>query len=340
MRGWLGWMVLALACGPSAGPAPVSPEPAVAEPTPEEPVVAEGEAEEPTEEEGGTWVWEPNDFQTRVNAGRSGPVVGYLQTPEALEGAERRGSSLLIQTAFQREGRLPLYVSIWADRTEPFVAPEPQEAIRVASHHRVQLHIDDEAPIELGCDTIEVLEDGDGKTWARVARGGVVIEGWIEGRIEGRGPASCPARVVREGELPTGYLARAPNPPRVSRRGSVWWLTGADEARTCEEWRWARGGRSLERRSDAGVASYGVGRSATTLELTGPGFRGNDGSVMGMGCAHVLQLVGGDDERWVFVPTLGADITGYHPDDAEIWYRSETACESAREAEERARQGC
>lgn len=337
MRLQVGVGLLLLACGPSASPAPATPEPVVAEPE----VAPEPEAAEaPAEEEGGEWVWEPNDFRTHVNAGRSGPVVGYLMTPESLEGAERRGSSILIRTAFQREGRLPLYVSIWADRTEPFEAPQPQEAVRVASHHRVQLHIDDEAPIELGCDTIEVLEDGDGKTWARVARGGVVIEGWIEGRIEGRGPASCPARVLREGELPPGFVARAAQPPTVPRRGSVWWLSGTEDARSCVEWRWARNGRSLEHRSDGGVTSYGVGRSATQLELTGPGFRGDDGTGMGMGCSHILQLVGGDQGTWVFVPTMTTDISGYHPDDAEVWYRSEAACESAREAEARARQGC
>lgn len=341
-RWLLGLLVCLGACGPGTSAPPASPQPttepdppaAEADPPAAEPPRVEAPAEAETEE--GEWVWQPNEFRSRINAGRSGPVVGYLKSPEILADAERRGSSLFIQTPFERENDLPLYVSIWADRTEPFEAPDVQDPIRVASHHRVLLHVDEEAPVELSCDTIEVLEDGEGRTWARVARRGVVLEGWIEGRIEGRGPVSCPPRIVRGGALPSDYVESSPNPPRL-RRGSVWWLVGTDE-RACQEWTWR--GRRLVRRTEGGVASYGIQRSGRALTLTGPGFEGDDGTSMGMGCALELQLVGGDADRWVFVPDGGADVTGYHPDDTEIWYRSAEACEAAEEAEAPARGGC
>jgi len=330
-----------LACGAStAAPASVSPE-AAAEPSssaPEEAVAEAPSAEEPTEP---TWVWEPNDYRTKVVAGRSGPVVGYLRTPELLATAERRGSSLSIATPFRRDDRQTLSISVWGDNVEPFEAPETDAPIRVATHHRVLLHIDDGAPIELGCDTIEVLEDGEGRTWARVARRGLVLEGWIEGRVEGRGPATCPARGF-EGAveaLPEGYVAVDP-PRSLPRRGSVWWLAGTADARACQRWDWARGGRRLESRSEDGVASYEVQRSGSRLTLAGPGFEGSDGSSMGMGCMQVLGAVGADEARLVFVADLPAGATGYHPDDAQVWYRSEAACEAAREAEALSRQGC
>jgi len=342
MRWFLGLLFLG-ACGPTASAPPASPEPTT-EPDPPaaEPAAVETAAE-PEVEEGGEWVWQPNGFRSRINAGRSGPVVGYLKSPEILADAERRGSSLIIQTPFERENDLPLYVSIWADRTDPFEVPDVQDPIRVASHHRVLLHIDDEAPVELACDTIEVLEDGEGRTWARVARGGVVLEGWIEGRIEGHGPVSCPPRLFEgpRGEpLPDGYLAIDP-PESLPRRGSVWWLAGPRDGRECQQWHWARRGRRLQRRTDGGVASYDVERQGpTTLMLQGPSFQGDDGGSMGMGCAHELFAAGADEDRWILVPGARGLATGYHPDDAELWYRSEAACEAAREAAARARQGC
>ncbi len=66
----------------------------------------------------------------------------------------------------------------------------------------------------------------------------------------------------------------------------------------------------------------------------------DDGSSMGMGCAHQVFAVGADDDRWILVPGDSGLATGYHPDDSEIWYRSAEACEAAKEAEARSRQGC
>jgi hypothetical protein len=180
---------------------------------------------------------------------------------------------------------------------------------------------------------------------------GVELIGWADSEIRGtRGPVRCPPRALfavpgepPPQEVPEGMVlarreevARAIG-PALRRGAAIHFLVDGADGASCERME-LRGDQLVgerEQRADGAVGrtSYGLHRTDTLIELTGPRFDRGE-RVETVRCARFADVVGVDGER---IAVVGADEMGggrarvhaYHPDDVELWFRTSEACERA-----------
>lgn len=193
--------------------------------------------------------------------------------------------------------------------------------------------------------------DGDAEAEGRDRDGGAgprVVQG-VMGRACVDDPCQPPEPDFPAGYVETGDVSAARS--ELEPEGTVYRLDGDEEGAVCRAWNLT--GDQLAREDEAGgrrvEVAYRVERRGSRIALFGPSRRAMDGEPEGgaagesdedisvavgpvvVGCAQTYAIVGRSGDGVILVPgvTGPGPIRAYHPDDAETWYTSRSACEGA-----------
>jgi hypothetical protein len=211
--------------------------------------------------------------------------------------------------------------------------------------------------VELYCPEVDVRSRApDGRVEVRVHRGdGVVFEGFTRSSLHRIGWGNCGSRHTTDDRWPAHWATvDATTPARPRLRGAVWW----NEGRGCQRWDFRGEGSRLrlERVRRVTVPQIGVREEVIAYPFDGRPMEGlwmYDASVRtrwirrfprpsGLwhqpgepgptGAVWFLRFVRTRREGWTWIvgADQGASIRAYHPDDAQTWHRSRSACRAAR----------
>jgi hypothetical protein len=186
------------------------------------------------------------------------------------------------------------------------------------------------------CGPLQILQQGEKTTRVAQRVAGFELVGWSETPIRGaRGDFHCPAHVAETG-VPAGFeAAHSVDAAAVLRADrTIHWLVERDDGvYACEDWHVTKKEiRHTSRvKGERFEADYTIEREGSRVVLLGPTIR-SGGTESSYGCGADYRAVDLDGDRLVLLPNASRvprDISAYEPDDAEVWYLSESACKAA-----------